>query len=265
MPHLLKGSRPAEYKTPSEAPEDLPTPEVPLSLFVKKWYFWRNGTLLSKSTQKHMRNVLNSFLRWRGYDPEIKDVTPEVLASWAAECCKKSQRRPRYMSFVLHYAYELRIGGVACNPKVWKKKRQNKSGPLSEAANTLWGICISRYFKSSLRITSEDTKRQYRIAIQDFREYLGHEPKCADLSDEVVIAFVKSLKERKLAVPTINECRGRITALWNWMAKKRIVKEFPALPQLKEPERTPKGLDPRRARKALCAHGHAPGTSRPRE
>lgn len=98
----------------------------------------------------------------------------------------------------------------------------------------------SVYFKQNPRIRCEQTKRQYRYAIADLAAAIGQPPTTADLTDENVAAMMAWQScEKKLAAKTINERRGRINALWTWLAKKGLVNTFPTTPPIPEPVRIP--------------------------
>jgi integrase len=94
---------------------------------------------------------------------------------------------------------------------------------------TLWQWCEQVYFPRRISIRSANTKRQYRYALEDFAEFLGRQPTLADLDDDALTVWLSSLMDRGLAVDTCREKVGRITALWNWLAKRGSVPKFPTL------------------------------------
>lgn len=104
---------------------------------------------------------------------------------------------------------------------------------------TLDELMESTYFALNSRIRDEKTRHQYRVAMRNFREAIGHEPKLADLTDDNVTRLVILLSVRKLAAKTINERRGRINAMWAWLARRGTVTTWPTVPPIPEPERVP--------------------------
>jgi len=119
--------------------------------------------------------------------------------------------------------------------------RYGSTDPVTGADGSLWWYCTKRYFPANLRIRAGHTKDQYHHAMRSFKRFLQHEPMPADLDDDTVIAWMGSLRdEGRLAAKTINERAGRIAALWKWLAKKRIVEQFPTFGRIKQPKRIPK-------------------------
>jgi len=106
-------------------------------------------------------------------------------------------------------------------------------------SDTLWQICTARYFLVNSRIRCEATQLQYRFALNNLGEFVGHEPTIEDLTDDNVAGMMGLLLRQKLSPKTINERRGRINALWTWLAKRGAVKTFPTTQAMPEPERAP--------------------------
>lgn len=105
--------------------------------------------------------------------------------------------------------------------------------------DTLWHICTSRYFLVNSRIRCEATQAQYRFALNNLRDFVGHEPTIDDLTDDSVAGMMGLMFRNKLSPKTINERRGRINALWTWLAKRGAVRTFPTTMPMPEPERAP--------------------------
>lgn len=124
-----------------------------------------------------------------------------------------------------------------------KKELVNHGGPgkepLSMAPGTLNQIMVEQYFARNLRIRKDKTRVAYDKALRDFRDSIGHEPTVADLSDDALIDCQAMMRRRELAPKTINERIGRIVALWTWLAKKRLIHDFPAVTPIPEPKRAP--------------------------
>ncbi len=104
---------------------------------------------------------------------------------------------------------------------------------------SLWELCLSRYFLINQRIRCLATQRQYQFAIGNLAEFVGRPPTLDDLSDDNVAGMMGLLTRKGLSVETINDRRGRINALWTWLAKRGMVKTWPTVTPLPEPERIP--------------------------
>lgn len=105
---------------------------------------------------------------------------------------------------------------------------------------TLLTVLRDRYFPLRTKIRSEDTKRQYRFAVNDYAELLGRPPTIADLTDDGMARLMVHLNDRGLAEITINERVGRITALWRWLAKRGMVGVWPTIEPLPVPDNIPR-------------------------
>lgn len=104
----------------------------------------------------------------------------------------------------------------------------------------LLAVLTDRYFPLRTKIRSEDTRRQYRFAINDYAEALGRPPTLGDLTDDGMARLMVHLTDRGLAEITINERVGRITALWRWLAKRGVVSHWPTIEPIPVPERIPR-------------------------
>lgn len=100
-------------------------------------------------------------------------------------------------------------------------------------------LCEEHYFRLNQRIRDEKTRKQYRIALADFEHAVGSRPTLDDLSDDNICRLIVFLQNRHLAVKTVNERVGRITALWRWLAKRGHVTCWPTTVAIPEPERVP--------------------------
>lgn len=105
--------------------------------------------------------------------------------------------------------------------------------------SSLLDLCERYYFLRNSRIRCEETRKQYRFAIKDLSDALGRPPVLADLSDENVSLMMIAGRTKRQAVRTINERRGRINALWHWLACRGHVRQFPTIAAEPEPQRIP--------------------------
>jgi integrase len=98
-----------------------------------------------------------------------------------------------------------------------------------QAPKKLRDVCESLYFPRRITIRSENTRRQYFYAIDQFGEFLGRPATIADLDDDQLTIWLSSLMDRGLSIYTCREKVRRITALWNWCARRGLVPKFPTL------------------------------------
>lgn len=105
--------------------------------------------------------------------------------------------------------------------------------------SSLLDVCEQYYFVRNTRIRCADTQRQYRFAIANLAEALGRQPLLSDLSDDNVALMMIAGRAHRRSVRTINERRGRINALWSWLARRGHLKQFPTTPADPEPQRIP--------------------------
>lgn len=129
-----------------------------------------------------------------------------------------------------------------------------------DMAESLLVCCENSYFRLNSRIRTEQTKRQYEFAINDMTKALGHEARIGDLTDDNVSLLMAHLTERKLAAKTINERRGRINALWSWLARRGVVKTWPTVKPIPEPRRVPLAWSQSELQQLLAACRAVPGT-----
>lgn len=104
---------------------------------------------------------------------------------------------------------------------------------------------FDRYLPQNLKARSQSTHRQYRFAVNDFAEYLGHEPTLADLQDEQIAGLINHLlgPKRGVCEITANERAGRIKTFWRWAASRRTltgVQDFPTVQRVPVPEKVPR-------------------------
>ena len=95
------------------------------------------------------------------------------------------------------------------------------------------------YRRQRLLGKSEETIRLYEAAINDFDSIHERESTIHDLTDEGVIALMQSILDRGCCNRSANRARECIVALWNFLARKRIVETYPDVPRLPEPREDP--------------------------
>lgn len=119
---------------------------------------------------------------------------------------------------------------------------------------------VARYFVLNQRIRDPKTRRQYGFAFKDFTAALGRAPTLDDLTDDNVVLMMAWQQNKKLAVKTINERRGRINAFWSWLTKRGILRTWPTTPPIPEPERIPVAWSPEQISQLFKCCRKLPGT-----
>lgn len=107
---------------------------------------------------------------------------------------------------------------------------------------TLREYAESLYFPLNIRCRSPKTKYAYELALRAFGRFLGHEPALPDLTDDAVTRWMAALLTEGKAVYTVREMAGRIQAMWNFLAKRRIVPMFPTFAKPAPPDSLPQAL-----------------------
>lgn len=109
----------------------------------------------------------------------------------------------------------------------------------------LRNLVESYYFPRNSDISSDETKRQYGFAIDNFEESLGHVAYLSDLTDDQLVMMTTWMQRQRkdgkprFAVKTVNERTGRIRAFWGFMFRRGHVPTFPTFAKLREPKRVP--------------------------
>lgn len=109
-------------------------------------------------------------------------------------------------------------------------------------SRTLSDLFDNLYRPLNLKIRSEGTTHQYGVAFRCFAQFLGHEPTTDDLTDDTVTLWMSRLLADGLAAVTVKERAGRIGAIWNWLARRRMVDKFPTFCKPDVPETMPTAL-----------------------
>ena len=116
------------------------------------------------------------------------------------------------------------------------------------------------YFALNVRIRDDKTKRQYRFALGNFRDFLGREPTIDDLDDDTITRLMIWLRDvRSLHPRTVNDRRGRINALWSWLANRGHLLKRPTNCPLDVPKRTPRAWTQDELRRLMAACQASPG------
>lgn len=112
-------------------------------------------------------------------------------------------------------------------------------------SGTLRNIVENYYFPRNSDISSDETKRQYGFALDNFDESLGRPAGLLDLNDDQLVMMTTWMQRQRrdgkprFAVKTINERTGRVRAFWAFMFRRGHVPTYPTFLKLREPKRLP--------------------------
>lgn len=113
---------------------------------------------------------------------------------------------------------------------------------------------------------SKSRRHQYEVQFRHLHRFLGREPLLSDLDDETLGAAMVWLHEGldrggiPRAAATVNKFRAHLLAIATLAAKKRLLAEFPDLPQIPEPEPMPVAWRRDEVGRLLAATAKMPGT-----
>ena len=103
---------------------------------------------------------------------------------------------------------------------------------------------LKQYTEKRLRGGSPNTVRLYRHSITSFQKTIGHRPTIDDLTDELIEKHMWRLVSDGGSPASANKDRSQLTCLWRWASRKGIIKTWPDVAILKEPEQIPMGWLP---------------------
>lgn len=116
-----------------------------------------------------------------------------------------------------------------------------EGGDCSRPEETLIDLFFQHYKPKQLRATTKKNATLFGIAINQFARYLNHTPTISHLNDDDVEGFCFwCIEELGLSPYTANCYRSKIIALWNFLARKRLVEQYPTVGKMKEPHRIPR-------------------------
>lgn len=104
----------------------------------------------------------------------------------------------------------------------------------------LLDLFFQHYYPRKLRATSKENTRLYSVSLGQFARFLNHTPLTSHLTDEILEDFCYWVVDQGRSPYTANCYRSKLVALWNFLARLRIVEKFPTMIKLKEPHRIPR-------------------------
>ena len=96
-----------------------------------------------------------------------------------------------------------------------------------------------RYLPERLARRSDQTKKHYRLSLENLDTFLGHPARLGDLTDQNVAGMLAWLVDEGRSVRTANNRRDYLLAFWRWSARKKLVDEWPDVDPMEEPDVMP--------------------------
>lgn len=94
-------------------------------------------------------------------------------------------------------------------------------------------------YYAPLRNCAQRTIDLYRQTIDRYKDFLGRTPTLVDLNDITVSRFLQARLRDNLSPATVAKDRAQLAGLWNVAARRKLVPEFPTLPNIRTPQRAP--------------------------
>src|SRR5574343_2057382 len=125
----------------------------------------------------------------------------------------------------------------------------------------LWQICTCDYFPLRPSIRAENTRRQYKIAIDSLGEFLTRAATVGDLTDDTLTRWLTWLLNRQpaLSVNTVRERVGRVQTLWAWLARRGVVLRWPTVCKPPPVDPLPQALTEDQLRRLFVSAGKERG------
>ena len=199
----------------------------------------KQGKGLTDRTILFYRQAVNLLDRFHGAPILCCEVNDELLEKFVMSMVKRGltfktarSRAHNIKGIVRHWNPERFPLSLEHVGKPWFPEADDKS--------TLDHVFFKLYLPERMTITTDSTIAQYARALRLFGEFLGRPAKGEHLRDNTVGQFMRWLIDvQGVKATTANGYSKQIRALWNWMAKKRLVKLFPTISKMPEPECTP--------------------------
>lgn len=106
--------------------------------------------------------------------------------------------------------------------------------------DSLASVFRELYAPHKLHNRSEGQRRNYTFALRHFELFLGRPPRLGDLTDGNIAGLLRWIVELPRAPRTANKTRDCLLALWRFLARKRVVEQWPDVEPMIEPELIPR-------------------------
>ena len=181
----------------------------------------------SPSTISNYRTACRSFQRFIGYEQSPVNVTDaklEGFREWlAADGYDEATVALNVdcLSAVVRFADSSLLSSRGVS--------ERKPFADAEIVGTIENLVVNEYFPVNARITSDETKRQYGMAIARFSTFLGHAAQLADLCDLALDGWCSAMKSEGLKSKSIINYVNYLRAFWRWAADRGMVDNSPEL------------------------------------
>ena len=238
-------------RVPSAAKDEPDPRRIGLQQYLTLVYLPERAGELSESTLKSYRQAIRHYVKFSMegeclHCDQISATTIRAFRSWQVETGINPKKAANHATVIATIAKH------AC-PEKWFPKGGDSTPDVQGGEHRLEAILRDEYIPVNTKIASEKTTGKYLATIFSFGRYLGHAPTLEDLTDANLGGYMRHLKDKGLAIHTVNGYRSKILALWNWCAKKRLVDQFPTVQQFAKPQQIPSAWTQADLRKLLAA------------
>jgi len=98
---------------------------------------------------------------------------------------------------------------------------------------------VNAYILRKLRGANPKTIDKYNYAVDELEFFLDRFATIADLTNENIENVMWQVRENGRSIPTANNYRKNLISLWNFAAKRGVLKIFPDVDKMIEPTRVP--------------------------
>lgn len=119
---------------------------------------------------------------------------------------------------------------------------------------------LDEYIREKLLGKSTESVRLMRAAVQSFGRHLGRVALLGDLRKGIIVDYITAKLKSGLAAASVQSYRERLVSLWAFAFKRRWLPDFPDVPKVKAPERTPEAWTQQELEALLAAAKAAEGT-----
>jgi integrase len=206
----------------------------------------KESGLYSPNTINNYRSCIRRFIGFMGTSVRAFDVTFAILTDFYKWNVKKGSTDKHANELKHCVSAVVKFANPEYLPEIIRGGRKRRDQPLranysdSNIEGTLEWYLIEQYFPAKSRIASPNTENHYGIVIASLSRFLGRPSTPSDLSDLIIGKWIRSMKLDNLSARTINGNLDKIRALWNWLAKRRIVDLFPTIENVPVPRQVPK-------------------------
>lgn len=187
------------------------------------------------TTIRTYRTACLRYERFRGSKQTACEITPRLIEKFS-QWMSDNGATPGAVSRVVRSVITvIRFA----DPELLPYKVIRRTFADSDQTGTIEYVMKEEYFPANTRIASPKTENLYGLAIARLSKYLGRPATIDDLTDLIIGKWIRAMRDEGVAVATINGNVCKVKALWTWLAKRRIVDQFPTVGKLPVPRKVP--------------------------